>query len=447
MIKRYARPKMIQLWSDETRFNRWLEVELLVAEAWEHRGQFPAGTAERLRKSASVTPQRVEALESAYRHDMIAFTAAVTETVDPDDARAIHFGLTSTDVVDTALASILVEALDEILAGLGLVRQRLRHLALQYRDTPIMGRTHGMHAEPTSFGLKMALFWLEFGRAATRLERARAQMAVGKISGAVGHYANVPPDVEEYVCRGLKLLPAPLSTQVLQRDRHAEVILALALMATSVDKLTTELRHLQRTEVGEVEEPFSRDQRGSSAMPHKRNPVSCEQLSGLARVMRGFVIPALEDVPLWHERDISHSSVERIMLPDATILADYMLHTLSRILEGLTVKPARMRANIDRTGGLPFSQRVMLALVESGLSRDEAYRRVQTAAMQAMESPAASFKERLWNEPTIRERFTPATWEALFDLTPYLKYVETIYHRIGIMAEEGMNDDEGHDAL
>ncbi len=435
MIKRYTRPEMAALWSDDARYQRWLEVELLAVAAYESLGQFPGGTAARLRERATVSAARVDELEATYRHDMIAFVTAVAETVDPDDARALHFGLTSTDVVDTALSATLVEALDLVLAGVDRVRAACRRLALAHRDTPAVGRTHGMHAEPTSFGLRWALYWLEFGRQRERLIRARAQMAFGKISGAVGHYANIPPFIEQYVCEHLGLTPSPLSTQVLQRDRHAEVVLALALTASSIDKCATEIRHLQRTEVGEVEEPFSVGQRGSSAMPHKRNPVSSEQLSGLARVVRGYAVPALEDMPLWHERDISHSSVERIMLPDATTLVDYMLHHLARILDGLTVKPARLLANLEHGGGLVYSQRVLLALVAAGVSRDDAYRAVQAAAMAATQGEGRSFRDALADNPLVEAHLSHAEREGLFDWHAYLAEVPTIYERIGILDE------------
>ena len=435
MIKRYTRPEMAALWSDDARYQRWLAVELLAVEAYEAQGQFPAGTAARLKARATVSAARVDELEATYRHDMIAFVTAVAETVDPDDARALHFGLTSTDVVDTALAATLVDALDLVLAGVDRVRAACRQLALAHRDTPAVGRTHGMHAEPTSFGLKWALYWLEFGRQRERLVHARAQMAFGKISGAVGHYANIPPAIEEYVCQHLGLAPAPLSTQVLQRDRHAEVVLALALTASSIDKCATEIRHLQRTEVGEVEEPFSVGQRGSSAMPHKRNPVSSEQLSGLARLVRGYAVPALEDMPLWHERDISHSSVERVMLPDATTLVDYMLHQLARILEGLTVRPARVLANLEHGGGLVYSQRVLLALVAAGVPRDDAYRAVQGAAMAALAGEGQSFRDLLAADPLVQAHLTPAQQAELFDWRAYLAQVPAIYERIGILPE------------
>lgn len=431
MIERYSRPAMRQLWSDANRYRRWLDVELYAVEAWEELGQIPRGVAERL-KAASVDPARVEHYEQRYHHDVLAFLSAAGETVDPEDAKYLHFGMTSTDVVDTALASLTVEALDRIVAGIDALLETVRALALRYKRTPIMGRTHGMHAEPTSFGLKAALWWLELGRDRERIERARSVIGVAKLSGAVGNYANIPPAVEAHVAAKLGLRPAPLSTQVLQRDRHAEVIAALAILGGTLDKIATEIRHLQRTEVAEVEEPFASGQRGSSAMPHKRNPVKCEQISGLSRLLRGYVVPALEDIALWHERDISHSSVERVILPDATILADYMLAQMNAILQGLVVRPERMAANIEATGGLVFSQRVLLKLVEAGMTREAAYQLVQRHAMAAAAEPAKSFRQRLTEDPEVSRWLSKAEVEGLFSVEPYLKEVDYIFNRIGI---------------
>ncbi|MBX5467776.1 MAG: adenylosuccinate lyase [Firmicutes bacterium] len=433
MIDRYSRPEMRALWSDRNRYARWLKVEQLAVEAWETLGAIPRGVAERL-SAARVDPDRVAFYEARYHHDVLAFLSAVGETVDPEDAKYLHFGLTSTDVVDTALSSLAVEALDRILQGIEAVAEAARRLALAHKWTPIMGRTHGMHAEPTSFGLKAALWWLELRRDRDRVARARENLAVIKISGAVGNYANVPPAVEEYVAKRLGLRPAPLSTQVLQRDRHAEVIAALAILGGTLEKIATEIRHLQRTEVGEVEEPFAAGQRGSSAMPHKRNPVKCEQIVGLSRLLRGYVVPALEDIALWHERDISHSSVERVILPDATMLADYMLAQMARILEGLVVRPQRMAANIEATGGLVFSQRVLLKLVEAGMTREAAYDVVQRHAMAAAQDPTRTFRQRLESDPEVQARLVPRELAELFSVQPYMQYVDEIYRRIGIEA-------------
>ncbi len=423
---------MRQLWSDDNRYRRWLKVEVLAVAAWESLGEVPKGVAERL-KRASVSSARVDFYESEYHHDVLAFLSAASETVAPEDAKYLHFGMTSTDVVDTALASLMTEALDLIIGGLDELRASLQTLALRYRHTPIMGRTHGMHAEPTSVGLKFALWWLDLGRDRQRLEHARGRMGVVKLSGAVGNYANVPSAVEAYVAEALGLVPAPLATQVLQRDGHAEVVSALAIMASDLDKMATEVRHLQRSEVGEMEEPFASGQRGSSAMPHKRNPVKCEQISGLARVLRGYVVPALEDIGLWHERDISHSSVERIILPDATMLADYLLYSMKFVMDGLRVNDQRMRENIESSGGLVFSQKVLLALIETGLTRDEAYKLVQSHAMAALAHPQPSFAARLRRDPEVTSRIAADRLSALFEVAPYLAQVDEIYARIGIL--------------
>lgn len=434
MIERYQRPLMRELWSDQHRFDRWLEVELLAVEAWEQLGQVPKGVAQRLRKNAHVDPARVDAYEAQYHHDVLAFISAVGETVDASDAKFIHFGLTSTDVVDTALASLTVEALDHILDGLNDLMEATREKAIAHKYTAIMGRTHGMHAEPTSFGLKCALWWTELQRDRERVKRARDTMAVMKMSGAVGNYANIPDFIEAYVGKRLGLTPAPVSTQILQRDRHAEVMAALAITGSTLDKIATEIRHLQRTEVGEVEEPFAQGQRGSSAMPHKRNPVKSEQISGLARLLRGFLVPALEDMVLWHERDISHSSVERVMIPDATSLVDYMLAQMTRIVSGLTVRPERMAQNIAATGGLVFSGRVLLALVEAGMTREDAYKLVQGHAMAAM-AGGGTFQERLAEDPEVTSRLSAQSLAALFSVEPYLAAVDDIYRRIGLTNE------------
>ncbi len=431
MIDRYAHPSMQRLWSDDNRYRRWLEIERLVVEAWEALGAIPAGVARRL-AGASVSAERVEAYEREYHHDVLAFLSAAGETADPEDAKYLHFGMTSTDLVDTALATLLHEALGMVLNDIDALRQTVRELALAHRHTAIMGRTHGMHAEPTSLGLKLALWWLALGRDRERLVRARAAVGVVKLSGAVGNYANIPPFVESYVATKLGLEASPLASQVLPRDRHAEVLTALAILGSGLDAMATEIRHLQRTEVGELEEPFAVGQRGSSAMPHKRNPVRCEQISGLARVLRGYVVPALEDVVLWHERDISHSSVERVILPDATILADYLLQAMNAVMSGLTVHSDRMRANIQATGGLVFSQKVLLALVEAGMTREAAYKLVQGHAMDFLQQGAPPFSARLSRDPEVAARISAERLAELFRIDPYLTHVDDIFRRIGI---------------
>ncbi len=435
MIERYSRTVMRNLWSEQHRYDRWLEVEILAVEAWESLGKIPRGVSSRLR-AATVSPERVEHWEGQYHHDVLAFLSAVGETVNPEDAKYIHYGLTSTDVVDTALSSLLNEALTLIQEDLQELGRAVRKLALIHKKTPVMGRTHGMHAEPTSFGLKALLWWLELSRHLERLQASQERMRVMKISGAVGNYANIPMAVERHVGEALGLEPALVSTQILQRDRHAEVIMVLALIGTTLDKMATEIRHLQRTEVGEVEEPFAAGQRGSSAMPHKRNPVKAEQISGLARILRGYVVPALEDIPLWHERDISHSSAERVMLPDATILTDYLLTQMRRIIEGLVVNRERMLANIHLSGGLVFSQKVLLALVEQGMTREAAYQLVQGHAMAALKDPSQTFRDRLDQDPEVTRCLSRETFAGLFDIDPYLAAVDEIYARSGIEAEE-----------
>jgi adenylosuccinate lyase len=437
MISRYSRDVMRRLWSDQTRYERWLEIEILALESWEELGQVPRGVAQRLRQSASVEAERVEEYESRYHHDMLAFISAVADSVNPDDAKYIHFGLTSTDVVDTALSSLTTQALDQVLADVAELRGQVRRRALENRDVPVIGRTHGIHAEPTSHGLKWALWWLELGRDEERVRRARDSVAVMKLSGAVGNYANLPPEVEAYVGAKMGLDPAPLSTQILQRDRHAEVIAALAILGGTLDKMATEIRLSQRTEVGELEEPFAAGRRGSSAMPHKKNPIKCEQVSGLARLLRGYVVPALEDMALWYERDISHSSVERVMIPDATTLADYLVVQMTRIVRDMTIHADRMRRNLEMTGGLVFSGRVLLALVDAGMSRDHAYDVVQRHALAASHDSTTTFQERLQKDPEVAAVLTAPALQALFDVQPYLRHVNAVYQRIGIEESEG----------
>ncbi|PYQ13587.1 MAG: adenylosuccinate lyase [Acidobacteria bacterium] len=428
MIPRYTRDEMGRIWSDAHRYEKWLEVELAVCDTLAESGQIPSEAAARIRRKAAFDPERVLEIERTVQHDVIAFLTSVGEHVGPD-SRFIHLGLTSSDVVDTANALLLKEAADLILAGIDRVREALKKRAFEHRRTPCVGRTHGIHAEPTTFGLKMAVFYAEFGRARERVMRAREAISVGKISGAVGTFAHLDPAVEEKVCAKLGLKPAPISSQVLQRDRFAEFVAALAILAASLEKVATEVRHLQRTEVGEAEEPFDAGQKGSSAMPHKRNPVACEQVCGLARVVKSHVMVALDNVALWHERDISHSSAERVIFPDGTILSDYMLHRLGGILERLEVHPEAMRKNLEATGGLIYSQEVLLALARKGATREEAYAWVQDSAMKAREGQG-TFRGNLQVQKGIRKYLSEAELDACFDLERQLRNVDRIFRRV-----------------
>ena len=430
MISRYARPRMMAIWEPQHRFDTWLRVELLACEAWAELGKVPREALAVIRKRAGYDLNRIQEIEREVRHDVVAFVSAVAERVGPE-ARYIHLGLTSYDVVDTALAVQLQEAATILIEELEALRLVLADLARRNKQTVMVGRTHGVHAEPLTFGLKLALWYTEAGRDLDRLRRAKETVAYGKLSGAVGTFAHLPPFIEQYVCVRLGLTPAPISSQILSRDRHAEFLLTLALVGASLEKFATEIRHLQRTEVLEVEEPFVEGQKGSSAMPHKRNPVACEQVSGLARLLRSYAQAGLENVPLWHERDISHSSVERVVLPDATILLDYLLVRFRGILEGLQTYPDRMRQNLELTGGLIFSEAVLLALVDKGLSRDEAYRLVQRHAMKAWES-REPFKPLLLADPEVRRHLSPAEIENCFDLGYHLRHLDEIFARVGL---------------
>ncbi|MCY0887999.1 MAG: adenylosuccinate lyase [Alicyclobacillaceae bacterium] len=430
MIERYSRAEMANLWTLEARMHWWLQVEILATEAWSKLGVVPPEDAESIRHNARFDVERVLEIEQETRHDVVAFTRAVSESLGPE-RKWVHYGLTSTDVVDTALSAQLQCVIEVLREDIQQFLETLRQLANTHRYTVMMGRTHGVHAEPTTFGLKVALWYAEMVRNLERFDGASERMRYGKISGAVGTYANVDPFVEEHVCARLGLKPAPISTQTLQRDRHAEFIFVLALIGTTLDKIATEIRGLQKSEIREVEEPFYKGQKGSSAMPHKRNPVSCEQVSGLARVLRGFVVPGLEDVPLWHERDISHSSVERIVFPDATILLDYMLHRMNRILTDLHIYPENMRRNMERTFGLPFSQRVLTALIDKGMSREEAYDTVQPRAMQAWEE-GRSFRDLIGSVEEVQERLTQQELDECFNPDWHTKHVDLILQRLGI---------------
>jgi len=431
VIERYSHPDMAKVWSIENRTDQWLRVEQLVCQARFERGEIPAEANELIQGKASYDLKRMDELERITHHDMVAFVRSVQESIGEDAGRYVHVGLTSTDVVDTGLSVQIQQACDVLEKDVQTLLATLERLALKYKYTPIMGRSHGMHAEPTSFGLKMALWIDEMRRNACRLEQARDTMRVGKISGAVGTHANVDPEIEEFVCEKLGLRAAPISTQTLQRDRHAHFMATLAVIASSLEKFATEIRHLQRTEVGEAEEPFEAGQTGSSAMPHKRNPRLSERVCGLSRVMRGYALAALEDVALWHERDISHSSTERIILPDGCLALDYMLRTMNRVLSGLVVKPERMLANLNMLHGVVNSERVLHALMDTGLSRTDAYYLVQKAAHEAMDE-GVSFKERLLAAAPIRERLSDGQLDELLGYEYHLRHVDTAFRRIGL---------------
>lgn len=434
MLERYTRPEMGVIWNEDNKFKAWLEVEILSCEAWAELGVIPTEDVQLIRQTASFNIERIYEIEQETRHDVIAFTRAVSETLG-DERKWVHYGLTSTDVVDTSLGYLLKQANAVLEQDLTRFIAILRKQAIAYKDTPMMGRTHGVHAEPTTFGLKLALWYEEMKRNMERFKSAADGVQYGKMSGAVGTYANIDPFIESYVCEKLGIKPAPISTQTLQRDRHAHYIAALALIATSLDKFATEIRALQKSEFREVEEPFLSGQKGSSAMPHKRNPIGSESISGLARVIRGHMVSAYENVPLWHERDISHSSVERIILPDTTILLNYMLNRLGKIIEHLNVFPENMLRNMTRTFELPFSGRLMTQLIDHGLSREAAYDTVQPLAMQAWEQQH-SFRDIVLSSPTITQYLSFAEIEACFDPTWHLKHVNTIFDRLGLGGSE-----------
>ncbi len=428
MIARYSRPEMTGLWNPESRYRAWLLVEVLACEANAKLGLIPAKSLATIKKKADFNVRRIDDLEKIVKHDVIAFLTAVGENVGPD-SRFIHLGLTSSDVLDTSLAYLMRRAADIVIDDIKALRKVLKQKALKYKDTVMIGRSHGVHAEPVTFGLKMALWYEEMGRALDRLTRARDVASVGKVSGAVGTFANIDPFVERYVCKKLGLTPEPAATQVVQRDRHAEYLSALALVASSIEKFSVELRHLQRTEVLEAEEYFSEGQKGSSAMPHKRNPISAENLSGLSRVVRANMVAAYENIALWHERDISHSSVERIIIPDSTILIDYMLARFTKLVDRLFVYPKNMERNMALSKGLFHSETVMLALVGKGLTREKAYGYVQRNAMQVWKE-GGEFAERLKNDSDIRKYLTPREIDRCFDLKHALKKVDYIFKRV-----------------
>ena len=430
MIDRYTRPAMGALWADEHKFRTWLDVELAACAAMAQAGQIPRKDWTAIRRGAAFDVKRIRQIEAEVRHDVIAFLTNVAEHVGPA-ARHVHKGLTSSDVVDTALSVNLVKAADLLLADVDRVRAAAARLAEKHAFTPMIGRSHGIHAEPTTFGLKMALMYDEFGRARARLVAARETVRVGKLSGAVGTHAHLDPKIEAAVCKRLGLRPAAISTQILQRDRHAEFVAVLALVGASVERWAQEFRHLQRTEVREVEEFFGQGQKGSSAMPHKRNPVVAEQLCGLARVLRGHALAAMENVPLWHERDISHSSAERIILPDATILLDYMLDKLAALTAGLKVDAARMRANLDLTHGLIHSQQVLLLLVDKGVAREDAYRWVQRNAMESWRT-GRPLLDLVAADADVAQAASRRELAACFDLKRHFRDVKRTFRAVGL---------------
>lgn len=429
MIGRYTLPEMGKLWTDQNRFQTMLEVEIAACEAMAALNQIPQAAAQKIRKNASFKISEIEQFEQVTKHDVTAFLKSVQKSLG-QEGRFVHKGLTSSDVLDTALSIQIRQALDLVLSvNLELI-SILKKKALQYRDTPMMGRSHGVHAEPVTLGLKFLLFYEEFKRANTRLEAARTNISFGKISGAVGTYANIDPRVESGALKRLGLKVAPVSTQILQRDRHAEVLTSLALLGGSLEKLATEIRHLQKTETLELEEPFSEGQTGSSAMPHKRNPVNCERIAGLARLLRGNAHAALENIALWHERDITHSSVERVILPDSFIVAHFMLREMIGVVSGLNVYPQNMMDNIWKTRGLIFSQRALLALIDKGLSRESAYKIIQKNAMRVWKDKSLNLKELLLREPEVTSKFSKKEIEGLFNLDYHLKHVGTIFKRV-----------------
>ncbi len=430
MIPRYSRPEMSRLWTDQHKFRTWLKVELAVCEVRHRRGEISKKAWDNIRKKSKFSVKRILEIEEEVKHDVIAFLTAVAENVGPD-SRHIHIGMTSSDVLDTALAINLSEAIDQILDGVPALLEAIKKQALAHKYTPCMGRSHGIHAEPTTFGLKMGVWYCEVQRAVARLELAKEQISYGQISGAVGTCAYLPPDIEEEALALLGLKTAAVSTQIIQRDRHGFFMSALASFASSLEKFAVEIRNLQRTEILEVEESFGSKQKGSSAMPHKKNPITAEQITGLARVIRSNSIAALENVALWHERDITHSSVERVILPDSCILTDYILSRMTRLVENLKVYPKNMQANIDLNRGLIYSQKVLLALAESGMTREKAYRIVQKQAMRAWDE-GKDFRNLIRRDPEVKKRLEKKALDQLFDQNQYLVSVDALFRRAGL---------------
>lgn len=428
MIERYTRPEMGAIWEPHNRFAKWLEVEVLVCEAMAQEGMIPQKSLDTIKEKADFSIDRIQEIEEEVKHDIIAFLTNVEEYVGPD-ARFVHLGLTSSDILDTALALQLKEAMLMIIDDVHNLLAVLKERAFEHKNTVMIGRSHGIHAEPITFGLKLAVWYSEMKRNLTRLEQALDVIGYGKISGAVGTFANIPPQIEKYVCDHLGLKPAAISTQIIQRDRYAQYFTALAILAGSMEKIAVEIRHLQRTEVGEVEEAFAAGQKGSSAMPHKKNPIGSENISGLARLVRSYALAAMENIPLWHERDISHSSVERVIAPDSTILIDYMLNRLTRMLKNLVVYSKTMAENLETLKGLIFSQQVLLALIAEGCARQHAYSLVQRVSLQAWHGEE-SFKELLGGDPDIQKYLDKKEIEEIFSLNYHLRHVEEIFARV-----------------
>jgi adenylosuccinate lyase len=430
MIERYSREEMIAIWTEQAQFDAWLDVELAACWAWSQIGVIPQKDVDTLYQKASFSLERIKEIEEQTRHDVVAFTRAVSETLG-DEKKWVHYGLTSTDVVDTAWGVRLKKANQILRNDLHRMIDVLKNKALDYKYTMMMGRTHGIHAEPTTFGLKCALWYAEMQRNLERFEQAADAVEFGKLSGSVGTFANIPPEVETHTCEKLGLKPAPISTQTLQRDRHAHYLSTLALIGSSLEKMAVEVRHLQRSEVREVEEAFRKGQKGSSSMPHKRNPISSENITGCARVLRGYMLTAFENIPLWHERDISHSSAERIILPDATMLLDYMLHRFANVMENLVVFEDNMESNIWKTHGLVFSQRVLNKLIDQGMVREQAYDAVQPLAMRAWQEQIP-FKPLVQEDPVISRQLSSEVIDELFDLAHHSKQVDQIFARVGL---------------
>ncbi len=428
MISRYTLPEMGRIWTDENRFRIMMDIELAVCEALSELGEIPRSALTKIKRQARFNLPRIKEIENRVHHDVIAFVSSLSESVGKE-GRYIHLGLTSSDILDTALAIQMVKAADILIEDLERLSRTLRERATQYKNTVMMGRTHGVHAEPTTFGLKLALWYQETLRNLERLRRAREVIAVGKISGAVGTYAHVNPKVELYVCKKFGLKPAPISTQIIQRDRHAEYLSILALVASSLEKFALEIRNLQRTEILEVEEYFSPTQKGSSAMPHKRNPITCERICGLARVVRSNALASLENISLWHERDITHSSAERVIIPDSTVLLDYMLQKFENIVRRLIVYPENMKENLERSKNTIFSQRILLELVKKGISRERAYELTQRNAMKAWKE-GGEYREFLKKDKEVQKYLTKREIDACFDLKYYLRYVDTVFKRL-----------------